>query len=123
METYLKGDRQPTMEVRALLNEQELASIECRSNLRGSLLIAFNYALTIGICSVMVLWTNPITIVMGIILLGTRQLGFGVLVHECGHGTLFENRRLNKIIGEWLAAAPTFNNINLLPLYHTLILI
>ena len=99
------------MEVRSLLNEQELALIECRSNLKGSLLVALNYALTVGICSVMVLWTNPITIVMGIILLGTRQLGFGVLVHECGHGTLFENRRLNKIIGEWLAAAPTFNNM------------
>ena len=49
--------------------------------------------------------------VLGIILLGTRQLGFGVLVHECGHGTLFESRRLNKTIGEWLAAAPTFNNM------------
>ena len=99
------------MEVRTLLNEQELALIQCRSNLKASALVALNYALTACIFSIMVLWTNAITIVLGIILLGTRQLGFGVLVHECGHGTLFESRRLNKMIGEWLAAAPTFNNM------------
>ena len=99
------------MEVRTLLNEQELALIQCRSNLKASALVALNYALTACAFSVMVLWTNAITIVLGIILLGTRQLGFGVLVHECGHGTLFESRRLNKMIGEWLAAAPTFNNM------------
>ena len=99
------------MEVRTLLNEHELALIQRRSNLRASGLVAFNYAVTAGIFSIMVLWTNPITIILGIILLGTRQLGFGVLVHECGHGTLFESRRLNKVVGEWLAAAPTFNNL------------
>ena len=99
------------MEVRTLLNEEELALIQCRSNLKASALVALNYALTGCVFSIMVLWTNAITIVLGIILLGTRQLGFGVLVHECGHGTLFESRRLNKMIGEWLAAAPTFNNM------------
>ena len=99
------------MEVRTLLNEHELALIQRRSNLKASGLVAFNYAVTAGIFSIMVLWTNPITIILGIILLGTRQLGFGVLVHECGHGTLFESRRLNKVVGEWLAAAPTFNNL------------
>ena len=99
------------MEVRTLLNEQELALMQCRSNLKASALVALNYALTGCVFSIMVLWTNAITIVLGIILLGTRQLGFGVLVHECGHGTLFESRRLNKMIGEWLAAAPTFNNM------------
>ncbi len=99
------------MEIRIVLNEQEQASIVCRNNLKAAALVAYNYSLTAIICLVMVLWTNPITIVSGIILLGTRQLGFGVLVHECGHGTLFKSRRLNKIVGEWLAAAPTFNNM------------
>ena len=69
------------MEVRTLLNEQELALIQRRSNLKASALVTLNYALTASVFSIMVLWTNPITIVLGIILLGTRQLGFGVMFH------------------------------------------
>jgi fatty acid desaturase len=60
--------------------------------------------------AVMAAWPNPLTILLGIVVLGGRQLGFGVLTHECGHGTLFESKRLNETVGEWLAAAPTFNN-------------
>jgi fatty acid desaturase len=51
------------------------------------------------------------TVVVAIWLLGGRQLGFGVLVHECGHRSLFRTQRLNDWVGEWLLAPPTFNNM------------
>ena len=94
-----------------LLSTDELAEIGKRSDLQAAWLVFCNYAITAAIFTVMALWPNPLTILVGILLLGGRQLGFGVLVHECGHGTLFANRRLNEWVGEWLAAPPTFNNM------------
>ena len=99
------------MNVKDTLTADELAQIGTRSDLQAAWLVLCNYAITAAIFAVMALWPNPITILLGIILLGGRQLGFGVIVHECGHGTLFANRRLNEWVGEWLAAPPTFNNM------------
>ena len=94
-----------------VLNEAELEALSRRSDWRAAWLVLCNYAITAAIFAMMALWPNPLTILLGILLLGGRQLGFGVLVHECGHGTLFASRRLNEWVGEWLAAPPTFNNM------------
>lgn len=99
------------MNVRDILTADELKEISTRSNLRGAWVVFCNYVITAGIFAMMALWPNPLTILLGVILLGGRQLGFGVIVHECGHGTLFASRRLNQWVGDWLGAAPTFNNM------------
>jgi fatty acid desaturase len=99
------------MTVKDVLTADELAALSQRSNLRAAWLVLVNYAITAGTFAVMALWPNPLTIVCGVIVLGGRQLGFGVLTHECGHGTLFASRRLNDFVGEWLAAPLTFNNM------------
>lgn len=99
------------MNVKDVLSSEELARISRRSDLQAAWLVVCNYSITAGIFAMMALWPNPLTILLGIILLGGRQLGFGVIVHECGHGTFFETRKLNEWVGEWLGAPPTFNNM------------
>lgn len=98
-------------DLRAVLTAEERRALQARSDWKGAWVVFRNYALTAAILAVMALWPNPITILVGIVLLGGRQLGFGVIVHECGHGTLFRTRALNEFVGLWLAAAPTFNNM------------
>lgn len=99
------------MQIKDVLSADELAALTRRDDWRAWWLVATNYAIVAATFAVMAAWPNPLTIVAGIVVLGGRQLGFGVLVHECGHGTLFSSRRLNDIVGEWLAAAPTFGNM------------
>lgn len=99
------------MNISDVLSSEEIASLGERNDLRAGWLFVCNYAITAGIFAMMALWPNVLTILLGTLLLGGRQLGFGVLVHECGHGTLFSSRKLNEFFGEWLAAAPTFNNM------------
>ncbi len=98
-------------ELNDALSAGELEELGCRSNWKAAWLVLCNYAITAAIFTMMALWPNPLTVLLGILLLGGRQLGFGVLVHECGHGTLFSSRGLNEWVGEWLAAPPTFNNM------------
>ena len=99
------------MNLKNILTADQYATIMRRSNARAWWMVTCNYAITIALFTMMAIWPNPLTILAGIVLLGGRQLGFGVIVHECGHGTFFESRRLNDFVGQWLAAAPTFNNM------------
>ena len=55
-------------------------------------------------------YPNPVTIVLGTVLLGGRQLGFFVLTHECGHQSLFRSRRINRFVETWLLSPADFSN-------------
>lgn len=100
------------MNLKEVLTEEERALLLARNNWRGAWLVVVNYAITLALFAMMAIWPNPLTIIAALILFGGRQLGFGVLVHECGHGTLFTSRALNNFVGTWIAAPPVFNNMH-----------
>lgn len=99
------------MNLKTLLTPDEYRAVTTGSDLRGAQLVLGQWALVIAIFSGVAMWTNPLTVVLAVWLLGGRQLGFGVLTHECGHRTLFCSQRLNDLVGTWLVAPPTFNNM------------
>jgi fatty acid desaturase len=99
------------MNLKTVLTAEEYRAVTTGSDLRGASLVLSQWAFVVAIFAAVALWTNPLTIVVAIWLLGGRQLGFGVLTHECGHRTLFRSQRLNDVAGTWLVAPPTFNNM------------
>jgi fatty acid desaturase len=52
------------------------------------------------------MFPNPLTITLGIMIIGARQLGLFVLTHDGAHGALFENRKVNDWVCEWLLNRP-----------------
>jgi fatty acid desaturase len=98
--------------VKTNLTDEELKLLSTRNNIKAAWMFICNYAIVIATFVMVFVWTNPITIILAIFLLGARQLGFGVLLHECGHGTLFESKKHNQVIGDWFAAAAIFSNMN-----------
>ena len=99
------------MNIQDVLSQQEIEEISRRDNVRAAWVVICNLAIFIAIFAMMAMWPNPLTILLGVILLGGRQLGFAVLVHECGHGTMFESKKLNEIIGDWFGAAVNFEDM------------
>ena len=61
---------------------------------------------------------SPLTILLGLVVIGTRQLGLSVLMHEAAHRTLLENRTLNDFVGNWLCAYPVWSDIGPYRRYH-----
>ena len=51
-----------------------------------------------------VIW--PILIPVCVMIVGTRQLGLAILMHEAAHGGLSKDARLNDFLGHWLCAVP-----------------
>ena len=88
----------------------ELQHFTEKSDLRGAWVVACQWLTTIGIFLVMAWWPNPLTIIVGAVLLGGRQLGFFVLTHEAGHRTLFKTQRWNELTSRWLTSPVDFFN-------------
>ena len=80
----------------------EWAALTARSSVRGLWLVAHCWG-AIGAAMVMgALW--PITIPLAVIVIGTRQLGLFVLMHDAAHATLHPNRKVNDWVGAWLCS-------------------
>jgi fatty acid desaturase len=92
------------------LDRDELRAFSARSDLAGLALLAFNWLVIAASFVLVAIWPNPLTLVAAILLLGGRQLGLAVLMHEAGHRTLFRSGFLNDHLGQWLAAYPVLGD-------------
>ncbi len=88
-----------------LFTPEEWAHLRRRSDLMGIGMVAHAWAL-IAAAMALGIWL-PWLIPLSIMIIGARQLGLAILMHEASHGGLHRDQKLNDFIGEWLCAAPT----------------
>jgi fatty acid desaturase len=51
-------------------------------------------------------------------ILGGRQLGLAILMHDGAHGLLHTNRKTNNFLGQWLTGAATGSDLHAYRTYH-----
>ena len=84
----------------AFFNAEEWARLTQRSGWKGLMLVAHCW-LVIGLAiAVGIQW--PLAIPLVIVLVGNRQLGLFILMHDAAHGALHSNRSVNDWVGKWL---------------------
>lgn len=106
-------------DILAGLSRDELQSVLEKSDVRGLFTLALNYVLMLG-CFALV-YHYPTLIwswLLASVILGGRQLGLAILMHDCAHGSLFKSPKLNKVIGKWLCAAPVMADLDRYRTYH-----
>ena len=106
------------LEISKLLTPQQVQSFRTRSNLVGALLVLHAWAMIFGSMALFVWWPNPFTFVLAVMVIGARQLGLAILMHDAAHGLLFTDRRVNEWVASWLCAAPVFTGLQLYRPYH-----
>ena len=89
-----------------LFTPREWAPLSARSSWRGLLMVAHAWAVIVAAGAVFVIWPNPLTYILAVMLIGARQLGLAILMHEAAHGGLHPNLKVNDWVGEQLCAAP-----------------
>ncbi len=115
-EPTIAASRRPTW--REVLSREEIDSLLEIRDWRGWLALATNWAI-VAAAFWLVTWTpNPLTVVAALFVIGTRQLGMAVIMHEAAHRTLFKNRRLNDWAGNWLGAHPVWADVKPYRNYH-----
>jgi fatty acid desaturase len=99
------------MKISDYLSKDDIARFTAKSDLRAWALVLGNWLAIALIFAAVAAFPNPLVIILAMILLGGRQLGLSVLMHDAGHRTLFATPWLNGVVGQWLCAAPVFNDL------------
>ena len=99
-------DTPPRINLHRLLDRQQLKKLSARSSWRGAGMVVHCWGV-IALAMALVAWApNPLTVLLAIAVIGSRQLGLGILMHEGAHGGLAKNSALNDWLAQWLCAAP-----------------
>lgn len=101
-----------------IFTPEEWAPLAARSSWLGLLCVAGAWALIFAAGALFVLWPNPLTYVLAVMLIGARQLGLAILMHDAAHGGLHPNLAVNNWVGEWLCAAPVGARLSSYREYH-----
>lgn len=101
-----------------LLTAEELHVLRKRSDLKGLWCVAHAW-LVIAACMVVFAWfPNPVVLLIGVVLVGARQLGLAILMHDAAHGVLTQSRWLNEFLGQYVCAWPLFSDLFAYRSYH-----
>jgi fatty acid desaturase len=80
--------------------------------------IVTNWGLIFASFAMVAYVPNPFTVLLALAVIGTRQLGVSVLMHEAAHRTLFKNRTVNDTVGNWLCGYPVWSDLAPYRRYH-----
>lgn len=98
--------------------KDEWAILTAGSRWRGLWLVAHAWA-TIFLIIAVAVWVNhPVAWVIAVFLIGGRQLGLAILMHDAAHGHIHPKRKINNFVGEWLCAAPVGTDLQAYRAYH-----
>lgn len=100
------------------LTREEIHAVRRRSTWRGIGMVAHCWATIVAAMALVAWLPNPFTIVPAIMVIGSRQLGLAILMHEGAHGGLASDQKLNLWLSQWLCAYPVFAETLVYRRYH-----
>ena len=106
----------PRLSPTALFSPEDWAPFQARSAWKGPLLVVHAWSVIWLAIAVGVIW--PILIPLCIMVVGTRQLGLAILMHEAAHGALARDLKINDWVGHWLCAVPVGASLRAYRPYH-----
>ena len=101
-----------------LLSPEQDARIRRRSSAMGAWLVFHAWAVILAAAALFVLMPNPLTFLLAVIVIGSRQLGLAILMHDAAHRALFAGARVNDWVGRWLCGNPVGASLAQYRPYH-----
>jgi len=98
--------------------DAEWAPLAARSSWKGLWLIAHAWLTILAAGALFIVWPNPLTLILAVMVIGGRQLGLAILMHDGAHGCLHPNQTVNDWVGQWLCGAPTNSDLRRYRDYH-----
>ncbi|HLZ02196.1 MAG TPA: fatty acid desaturase family protein [Bradyrhizobium sp.] len=103
---------------RDFLTEDQLADVRRRSTAKGVALIAHAWVLIVAAIALVAWWPNPLTYLLAVGIIGSRQLGLAILMHDGAHGCLSGDEKINLTLSQWFCAYPIFAETRAYRRYH-----
>jgi fatty acid desaturase len=102
----------------SLLSPEQLANVRARSDVRGVWLVVHAWAVMIAAAAAVVWYPNVATYLLAVMVIGSRQLGLLILMHDAAHGALCKTPRLNHWLAQFACAFPTLADTAIYRAYH-----
>ena len=87
---------------RSYFSPEEWAALSRVSHWRGPALVAHGWAVILLAGAAALVW--PWLVPFAVMVIGGRQLGLAILMHDAAHGALHPDRRINDFLGDRLTA-------------------
>ena len=105
-------------EWRDYFDAEEYASLTRLRDGRSWFTLALNWGI-IAFAFSLVAWApGVLTILLALFLIGARQLGLAVIMHDASHYAFLADRRRNDWVGNWLGAYPIWGDLIPYRPYH-----
>lgn len=88
------------------------------SRWRGLWLVAHAWIVIVAACGLAAWSGNPLAWLLAIVIVGGRQLGLAILMHDAAHGLIHPDRGVNNWVGQWLAGVPVGTDLHAYRTYH-----
>ena len=95
---------------------EEWTGLSAHSRWRGLALVAHAWGVMIAAGAMAVIW--PITIPIAVMLIGARQLGLAILMHDAAHMALSSDPKVNDFVGHWICGQPVGAGLSSYRNYH-----
>jgi fatty acid desaturase len=103
---------------KGIFSAEEWSRLTSRRSWRGMWLVVHAWGLIAASIALLALWPNPLTWLIAVTVVGARQLGLAILMHEAAHGGLHTNKAINEWVGQWLCAVPVGADLASYRSYH-----
>lgn len=100
------------------LTKEEIKQLHEKSNWKGFLEVASVWTWIAFAFTLVGFFPNVFTVIIALFIIGGKQLGCAIIMHDASHYSLFKTRKLNDIIGNIFGAYPIFNNVEQYRPYH-----
>jgi len=101
-----------------LLDKFQLSEIRQKKDLRNILALLFDWGTMIFGFYIFFIYPSPLTFLISVVLIGSRQFALAVLVHDGAHNLLFSNSKINDFMSQWFCAYPVFQDNRAYRPYH-----
>jgi fatty acid desaturase len=111
-------DQTKSVNWRQHVSREEISELVRMRDGRAWLTVAVNWAVVFGAMALVANWPNLLTVIVALFLIGARQLGCAVIMHDASHHAFLSDRGVNDWVGNWLAAYPVWSDLHSYRPYH-----
>jgi fatty acid desaturase len=99
------------MKVSEVLSREEMQELMQTSDLRGWMAVITTWGMIASSFAVAAYFHNAWSYFFAVMILGGRHLALAILMHDASHYSLFKSKKLNDVVGSWLCAYPTWQDL------------
>ena len=102
----------------SLLSVVQLDAVRARSDGWGVYLVMHAWTVMFGAAALFTQWPNALTYGLAVVVIGSRQLGLLILMHDGAHGGLCRTPWLNRVLAQFACAWPMLADTHVYRNYH-----